>query len=78
MALASALAVPAALADDIRPETRVLQRQGALRPFADEKCIEQCDDKSDQCMADSDGDPDKIQACDDQYGECLAACDARP
>lgn len=75
--LAGMLAMPAALADDIRPETRALQQPGAARPFADEKCIERCDEKSDQCMANSNGDPDKVQACDDQYSECLAECDAR-
>lgn len=76
-ALAGALALPAAVADDIRPESRALKRQGTARPFADEKCIEQCDTQSDQCMAASDGDPDKIQACDDDYGVCLEACDAK-
>lgn len=75
--LAALLASSTALADDIRPESRALQKQGAVRPFSDEQCIEQCDTRSDQCMAKSDGDPDKIQACDDEYGECLAACDAR-
>lgn len=76
LALASLLAVPAALADDIRPETRMRQ-PGAARPFADEKCIEQCDTESDVCMQDSNGDPDKVQACDDKYSECLEACDTR-
>lgn len=75
-AIAGLLAASAASADDIRPESRLLQTPGAARPFADEKCIERCDDESDKCMAASDGDPDKIQACDNQYGECLAACDA--
>jgi hypothetical protein len=46
------------------------------RPQSDEKCIESCDIESDQCMAASNGDPDKMQACDDQYSECLQACDA--
>ena len=50
------------------PRTRVRR--------ADEKCIERCDIESDQCMADSNGDPDKMQACDDKYSECLKACDA--
>lgn len=76
LALASLLTVPAALADDIRPETRMRQ-PGAARPLADEKCIEQCDTESDTCMQDSNGDPDKVQACDDQYSECLEACDTR-
>lgn len=77
LALASAFALPVAFADDIRPETRALEKQAAARPFADERCIEQCDTQSDRCMAASDGDPDKIQACDDQYGDCLTACDAK-
>jgi hypothetical protein len=76
LALASLLAVPAALADDIRPEARMRQ-PGAARPFADEKCIEQCDTESDACMQASNGDPDKVQACDDKYSECLEACDTR-
>jgi hypothetical protein len=75
-ALAGALALPAAFADDIRPESRALEKPVTARAFADEKCIEQCDTQSDQCMAASDGDPDKIQACDDQYSDCLKACDA--
>lgn len=62
----------AAIADDIRPDSI---RQDA-RPFASEKCIEQCDANSDKCMADSQGDPDKLQACDDQYSACLQACES--
>lgn len=79
LALANALALPAAFGDDIRPESRALEQRERVtaRAFADEKCIEQCDDQSDQCMAASDGDPDKVQACDDQYSECLKACDAK-
>ncbi len=77
LALASMLAAPAALADDIRPESRV-GWQGTARTYSDEKCIEKCDVQSDECMQDSNGDPDKVQACDDKYSECLAACDARP
>lgn len=45
------------------------------RPQADEKCLEQCDIKSDECMEDSGGDKDKVQACDDRYSECLQACE---
>jgi hypothetical protein len=60
----------AAFADDIRPDADA-------RPFADEKCIEQCDVESDKCMADSQGDPDKLQACDEKYSACLQACEAR-
>ena len=59
-----------ALADDIRPDSDA-------RPFADEKCIEQCDTDSDQCMLDAEGDSGKMQVCDDKYSECLKACDAR-
>ncbi|MBX3704205.1 MAG: hypothetical protein KF822_10550 [Steroidobacteraceae bacterium] len=75
LVLASLLAAPAALADDIRPAS--LREPGTARPFADERCIEQCDTKSDKCMQASNGDPDKVQACDDQYSECLAECDAK-
>ncbi len=57
-----------ALADDIRPDAEA-------RPFADEKCIEQCDAESDKCMQDSLGDPDKLQACDEKYSACLQACE---
>ena len=60
-----------AIADEIRPEAL---RQDA-RPFASEKCIEQCDTESDRCMADSQGDPDKLQACDEKYSACLQACE---
>ena len=64
----------AAIADDIRPDAI---RQDA-RPFASEKCIEQCDTESDRCMADSLGDPDKLQACDEKYSACLQACENSP
>ena len=46
------------------------------RPQTEEKCVERCDIESDKCMADSNGDPDKVEACDDKYTECLQACDA--
>ncbi len=69
IALATAFAIGAAGADDIRPDADA-------RPFADEKCIEQCDVQSDTCMQDSQGDPDKLQACDEKYSECLQACEA--
>ncbi len=49
---------------------------GDERPESDEKCLERCDIESDQCMADSNGDPDKMQACDDKYSDCLQACPA--
>jgi len=68
--LALLAAAAPALADDIRPDSDA-------RPFADERCIEQCDTKSDQCMQDAEGDPDKMQVCDDKYSECLQACEAR-
>ena len=64
----------AAIADDIRPDAL---RQDA-RPFASEKCIEQCDTESDRCMADSQGDPDKLQACDEKYSACLQDCEKSP
>ena len=69
--LASITAAPA-LADDIRPEARVLSD---ARPMADEKCVEKCDTESDKCMQDAGGDTGKIQVCDDKYSECLQACE---
>lgn len=68
--LALLMAAAPALADDIRPDSDA-------RPFADEKCIEQCDTESDQCMQAAEGDPGKMQVCDDKYSECLQACEAR-
>jgi hypothetical protein len=68
--LALLVAAAPARADDIRPDSDA-------RPFADEKCIEQCDTGSDQCMQDAEGDPGKMQVCDDKYSECLQACEAR-
>ncbi|HLG52489.1 MAG TPA: hypothetical protein VI339_01110 [Steroidobacteraceae bacterium] len=59
--LAGLLVAGSAFAQDTPPETG-------------EKCIEQCDIQSDECMADADADSDKQQACDDRYSECLAAC----
>ena len=47
----------------------------SARPMADEKCIEQCDTQSDQCMQAAEGDSGKLQACDDKYSECLQACE---
>jgi len=47
------------------------------KPQSDEKCVARCDTESDKCMADSQGDPDKMKVCDDKYSECLKACDAR-
>jgi hypothetical protein len=69
IALACLLAGLAATADDIRPLSDE-------RPMADEKCIEQCDVKSDECMLDAEGDSGKLQVCDDKYSECLQACEA--
>ena len=45
------------------------------KPQTEEKCVERCDVQSDKCMADSNGDPDKMQACDDKYSDCLKACE---
>jgi hypothetical protein len=70
--LASCLWALPALADDIRPEARTLS--DAI-PMADEKCIEQCDLASDQCMQGAGGDSGKIQVCDDKYSECLKQCE---
>lgn len=67
----AAFAGGAAIADDIRPDAI----RAEARPFASEKCIEQCDTDSDTCMADSGGDPDKLQACDEKYSACLQACE---
>jgi len=68
---AAGFAGGAAIADDIRPDAM----RAEARPFASEKCIEQCDNESDKCMADSQGDPDKLQACDEKYSTCLQACE---
>jgi hypothetical protein len=67
--LVSVIAGTAAIADDTRPLSDA-------RPMADEKCIEQCDVKSDECMQSSEGDSGKLQVCDDKYSECLQACEA--
>jgi hypothetical protein len=66
--LALAAAALPALADDLRP-------QSDASPMANEKCIEQCDIQSDQCMQDAEGDSGKLQVCDDKYSECLQACE---
>jgi len=52
------------LADDIRPDSDA-------RPFADEKCIEQCDTESDQCMQNAEGDPGKMQVGERLFDTCL-------
>ncbi len=69
VALASLIVGGPALADDIRP-------QSDARPMADEKCIEQCDTTSDECMQSAEGDSGKLQVCDDKYSECLQSCEA--
>ncbi len=63
-----------ASADDLRPSSEQNPRPAA-RPMADEKCIEKCDTKSDQCMQAAEGDSAKMQACDDKYSDCLKACE---
>ncbi len=64
------LVIDAALqADDIRPLLDA-------RPMADEKCLEQCDIQSDECMQGAEGDSGKLQVCDDKYSECLQACES--
>jgi len=70
VAVATLLSGAPTLADDLRPLSDA-------RPMADEKCIEQCDIKSDECMQSADGDSGKLQDCDDKYSECLQACEAR-
>jgi hypothetical protein len=62
------LAGAVASADDIRPESKA-------RPLQSERCIEQCDTRSDECMQDAAGDSGKTQVCDDKYSECLQACE---
>ena len=47
---------------------------GDAQPTSDERCVAQCDEKSDKCMQDSNGDEKKQRACDDQYEECLSQC----
>ncbi len=59
----------AAQADEVRPLSDA-------RPMADEKCLEQCDTQSDECMQSAEGDSSKLQVCDDKYSECLQACEA--
>lgn len=70
VALTTLVVAAPAFADDIRPLSDA-------RPMADEKCIEQCDVKTDECMMAADGDSGKLQVCDDKYSECLQACEAR-
>lgn len=70
LAFATLVAAAPASADDIRPDSDA-------KPMADEKCIEQCDVKSDECMLAAGGDSGKVQVCDDKYSECLQACEAR-
>jgi hypothetical protein len=72
IALACGLGALPAHADDIRPEARVLSD---ARTMADEKCIENCDVASDECMQAAGGDSGKIQVCDDKYSECLKQCE---
>lgn len=43
-------------------------------PKADDKCVEQCDAASDQCMAEANGNAGKERACDSAYDECLRKC----
>ena len=71
VALGSLVASPVP-ADDLRPEARTL---AGARTLADEKCIEQCDTESDECMQSAEGDSGKMQVCDDKYSECLQACE---
>lgn len=43
-------------------------------PKADDKCVEQCDRGSDECMGAAGGDAGKERACDTRYDECLRKC----
>lgn len=47
---------------------------GDAQPTSDERCVAQCDDKSDKCMQETNGDEKKQRECDDQYEQCLARC----
>ena len=44
------------------------------QPNSDERCLSQCDEKSDKCMQAAGGDEQKQKACDDKYEECLSSC----
>ena len=74
IALSSLVAGTPAFADNLLMPLQD-SPQSSIRPMANEKCIEQCDVKSDECMQSADGDSDKLQACDDKYSECLNACE---
>ena len=39
-----------------------------------EECTMACDEQSDTCMSEAEGDSKKAKACDDAYSECLAGC----
>lgn len=39
-----------------------------------EECTMACDEQSDACMGEAEGDQNKAKACDDAYAECLARC----
>ena len=51
----------AALADD-------------AKTTADDKCVAQCDEQSDQCMQSAGKDSTKQRQCDAAYDECLRKC----
>lgn len=74
IALSSLVAGTTAFADNLltSPQDRP---ESSARPMADEKCIEQCDTRSDECMQSAEGDSGKLQVCDDKYSECLKACE---
>lgn len=44
------------------------------RTQADDQCVAQCDEASDKCMSDADGNGGKEKACDTEYDECLRKC----
>lgn len=44
------------------------------RPQADDQCVAQCDEASDKCMSEADGNSGKEKACDTEYDECLRKC----
>ncbi len=74
IALSSLVAGFPVFADNLLVPAQDLPESSA-RPMADEKCIEQCDTKSDECMQSAEGDSGKLQLCDDKYSECLQACE---
>lgn len=53
--------------------SRALAEEEAPKP-SKEECTMACDDQSDACMSEAEGNDKKAKACDDAYAECLARC----